>query len=76
MNLKCPDSYSLQFLYNMWKSLIIFLMELFPYDNTEICSLLEKKNKKAYLEVIHIGIDFLFESPREIDIIGNLLVGI
>lgn len=35
-----------------------------------------RKNKKAYLEVIHIGIDFLFESPREIDIIGNLLVGI
>lgn len=35
-----------------------------------------EKNKKAYLEVIHIGIDFLFESPREIDIIGNILVGI
>lgn len=34
------------------------------------------KNKKTYLEVINIGIYFFFESPREIDIIGNILVGI
>lgn len=75
MNLRCPDSYSLEFLYNIWKSLIIFLMELLSYDNTEMCPLLGK-NKKTYLEVIHIGKDVLFESPREIDRIGNILVGI